>query len=877
MRPLQQDALEGSRIWKVLPKYNAVTQTTVEGAALQNRAMGQNFFTFDQVFGENCPTNRVYTESCQEIVKDACRGVNGSILAYGQTCSGKTFTMQGNGTIADGMTAGNSGGILHLTAQNIFLQIQSQPDRKFVVGVGAIQVYNDEIRDLLAQNAQLRLLADKVPHKIVTVPDSQSLLSTLAQAESSREFASTSMNNRSSRSHTIFRISIESVNTMGSRISNLDLVDLAGSESVGRTGATGDRLKEGGMINKSMLAFSKVIRQLGAPQQQRHICFRDSTLTKLLKPSLSGNVRMVMICCVTPSEKYCGETKSTLQFADQAKLVKTNPQVNAISRAKAMKQTLKRQHDLIINNAERIFGEENAGPNKHSRRLSDGGILLDNSTPKKSKNPTAEPKTALRPSKPAATLETKSISPSSEATMLRHALAAKHRTMQKKDSDHAVLKESMALEIALLKEQVLAAQKERDDARTAAQINLSQEGDQDEHAGLDADGITDDPEDPESLATDEIASLKARVTGLESQVSSIQANVARNPSSSNHHARPPLRERDTNARAWTTTMTQSRKSKPAAAKSSQQQSSKTSRRSHNRSHEGNKKRAKRASKINAAESQRVPMPSIGARVEVWFADDKNYFPGTVTDKHEDGKLLFVEYDDGDTQYVDFEARRYRLIAAVETSKPEGAQKKKQKAAEKTVETEEEQILRYATSSNAHFMACIFPLLEQVGFCHKGGGRYSFDGCDFESEKEVREFLVASGIPKVENLTAEGKEWLTVWAKYAHAKTSDFLDSNPCTDEGIKNLLCEKLELKSVQGDNDDEPLFVGINNEQLNLEAVRIKLRSHGLEGVFPSRQVRRRLSQLSLKDGETLRATLRLWAACCSADLPVYNGTPAE
>jgi len=876
MRPLQQDELEGSRIWKVLPKFHAVTQTTVEGAALQNRAMGQSLFTFDHVFGEDCPTNRVYAESCQKIVEDACRGFNGSIFAYGQTCSGKTFTMQGRGTIADGMTAGNSGGILHLTAQNIFLQIQSQPKSTFVVGVGAIQVYNDEIRDLLAKNAQLRLRADKVPYKVVTVPDSQSLLSTLAQAESSREFASTSMNHRSSRSHTIFRISIESVNDMGSRTSNLDLVDLAGSESVGRTGATGDRLKEGGMINQSLLALSKLVRQLGAHQQQRHTCFRDSALTKLLKPSLSGNARVLMICCATPSEKYCGATKSTLQFAEQAKLVKTNPQVNAISRAKAMKQTLKRQHDLIINNAQQIFGKDNAGPNHHPRRLSDGGILLENSTPKKSKTLTAKPKTGLRPSKPAATLETKSISPSSEATMLRQALAAKNRTLQEKDLEHAALKASMALEIALLKEQLLAAQKERDDARTAAQNNLSQEDGQDEHAGLDADGNT---EGPESLVADEVASLKARITGLERQVSSIQDVVARDPSSSNHRARPsPLRERNTNAREGTTMKSQSRKSKSAAAKSSQQPSSKTSRRSHKRSHEENK-RVKRASKVNAAES--LLMPSIGARVEVWFGDDKKYYGGTVTDKHEDGERLFVKYDDGDTQYVDFKARRYRLIASNETSNPKGVENEKPKATEKPVETEEEQILRYATGSHLQFMACIFPLLKQIGFCHKSGGHYSFAGSDFDTE-QIRKFLVANGIPNVEKLTAQGKEWLTIWAKYAHADNSDFLYSQPCSDETIQNLLCEKLQLQSIQGDNDDEPLFVSVNKKPLgNMEAVRKTLRSHGLEGafpsdseeVFPSRQARRRLSQLSPEDG----ATLRLWAAGCSADLPVYNGTPAE
>ena len=148
------------------------------------------------------------------------------------------------------------------------------------------------------------------------------------------------MNERSSRSHTIFRITLESRDASSSlaegeqstpdgktaaddvapdasvRVSTLNLVDLAGSESVRHTGAIGERQKEGGKINQSLLTLSMVIQSLGqaaSSNQHVHIKYRDSKLTRILQPSLSGNARMAVICCATPSELYLEETRSTLQ------------------------------------------------------------------------------------------------------------------------------------------------------------------------------------------------------------------------------------------------------------------------------------------------------------------------------------------------------------------------------------------------------------------------------------------------------------------------------------------------------------------------------------------------------------------------------------
>lgn len=416
MRPLQSNhEKNAARVWKALPKFTSVTQTTVDGKPLAERILHRNFFTFDQTFGEDASTRTVYDSVVKPIVHSACTaGLNGTVFAYGQTSSGKTFTMQGSGTIAQGSagTADETGGIVHMAAQDVFRhvaaaqQATSKDCRHCTVKASFLEIYNEEVRDLLDDNRPLQIREDPrrgvfVQCQEVVVTDFQSLLQLLFQGEKSRAFASTAMNERSSRSHTIFRITIESrqivsiggveadegdensVATGGNcgggeelddgamRVSTLNLVDLAGSESVRHTGATGDRQKEGGMINQryetyhcqgfeyfnrlrhwishalssavsSLLTLSRVMKSLGTPNQT-HINFRDSKLTRILQPSLSGNARMAVVCCITPSELYLEETRSTLQFAQRAKLVKTNAQVNEVLDDRSIIRRLQRE------------------------------------------------------------------------------------------------------------------------------------------------------------------------------------------------------------------------------------------------------------------------------------------------------------------------------------------------------------------------------------------------------------------------------------------------------------------------------------------------------------------------------------------------------
>ncbi len=196
-----------------------------------------------------------------------------------------------------------------------------------------------------------------------TVGDFETVLKILRTGERQRHTGCTEMNSRSSRSHTIFRLVVESQQMFdksvhaspeevdpSTLVATLNLVDLAGSESVRHTGATGIRQKEGGMINQSLLTLSRVIQTLTQPGNS-HVNYRDSKLTRILQPSLSGNARMAIICCATAAEGFLEETRSTFQFASRAKEIKTRAVVNEVvddkTQIRRMSQelaALKRKH-----------------------------------------------------------------------------------------------------------------------------------------------------------------------------------------------------------------------------------------------------------------------------------------------------------------------------------------------------------------------------------------------------------------------------------------------------------------------------------------------------------------------------------------------------
>lgn len=289
MRPLnakEENTIDAGRVWRVLSKLNSIAQTTPTGKPLPERIRGRNFFTFDKTFGERSTTKEVYTDIAKEITESVVSGINGTIFAYGQTSSGKTYTMQGSGTIEDG-AKNEGGGIVHMAARDVFSHIGKDTERVYVIRVSFVEIYMEEVFDLLVSRENKNVLSIREdPRRGVfvnatenIVTDFESLLRTLFAGEKNRSFASTEMNERSSRSHTIFRVTVESrkksdprdeeeedgedyddleVKSTSSRenedgpvrIATLNLVDLAGSESVRHTGATGERQKEGGLINK---------------------------------------------------------------------------------------------------------------------------------------------------------------------------------------------------------------------------------------------------------------------------------------------------------------------------------------------------------------------------------------------------------------------------------------------------------------------------------------------------------------------------------------------------------------------------------------------------------------------------------------------------
>ncbi|KAK9079210.1 hypothetical protein SSX86_000880 [Deinandra increscens subsp. villosa] len=277
-------------------------------------------YAYDRVFGPTTTTRHVYDIAAHHVVGGAMEGVNGTIFAYGVTSSGKTHTMHGDQ---------RSPGIIPLAVKDVFSIIQETPSREFLLRVSYLEIYNEVVNDLLnpaGQNLRIRedsqgTFVEGVKEEVVLSP--AHALSLIAAGEEHRHVGSTKFNLLSSRSHTIFTLTIESSpcgeNDDGGdvNLSQLNLIDLAGSES-SKAETVGVRRKEGSYINKSLLTLGTVISKL-TDVRAAHIPYRDSKLTRILQSSLSGHGRVSLICTVTPSSSNSEETHNTLKFADHAK------------------------------------------------------------------------------------------------------------------------------------------------------------------------------------------------------------------------------------------------------------------------------------------------------------------------------------------------------------------------------------------------------------------------------------------------------------------------------------------------------------------------------------------------------------------------------
>eukprot|EP00210_Caulerpa_lentillifera_P008327 g7943.t2 len=296
-------------------------------------------YHYDTVFQQDQDNQFVYNTVASDIVSTAMGGINGTIFAYGVTSSGKTHTMMGY----DGEL-----GIVPRTIQHVFELIEQSPGNEYLLRLSMMEIYNEVLNDLFdpkKTNLKVREHKTKGVHvdglTEVELESVEQALNLIETGNANRRVSATLVNNESSRSHTLCRISIEvndkSGSSNGRTLSFLNLIDLAGSESARAAASKGHRV-EGSFINKSLLTLGTVIHKLSeAKGKKNHIPFRDSKLTRLLQSSLSGSgAKMAVICCVTPTSSQAEETHNTLKFASRAKKIEIKTTKNELLDQKSL-------------------------------------------------------------------------------------------------------------------------------------------------------------------------------------------------------------------------------------------------------------------------------------------------------------------------------------------------------------------------------------------------------------------------------------------------------------------------------------------------------------------------------------------------------------
>lgn len=333
-------------------------------------------FTFDTVFPPGCKQVDIYNVVARPLVSCVLQGYNGTIFAYGQTGAGKTFTMEGERTTPE------LRGIIPNSFAHIFGAIaKSVDDVRFLVRVSYLEIYNEEVRDLLGKDQTQHLEVKERPDVGVYVKDLSAFVVNNADdmdrimtiGNKNRSVGSTKMNVNSSRSHAIFTVTIECSDKGPDdkarvRVGKLHLVDLAGSERQSKTGATGQRLKEATKINLSLSTLGNVIQAL-VDAKTPHIPYRNSKLTRLLQDSLGGNSKTVMVANIGPADYNFDETISTLRYSNRAKNIKNNAKVN-----EDPKDALLRQYQKEIDALKRQLEEGGGGGGDDDQEISHPNI-----------------------------------------------------------------------------------------------------------------------------------------------------------------------------------------------------------------------------------------------------------------------------------------------------------------------------------------------------------------------------------------------------------------------------------------------------------------------------------------------------------------------
>ncbi|XP_042509913.1 kinesin-like protein KIN-5D [Macadamia integrifolia] len=362
-RPLSEDEVRVKT-----PVVISCNEHRREVSAVQNIANKQidRTFAFDKVFGPTSQQEDLYDQAVSPIVNEVLEGYNCTIFAYGQTGTGKTYTMEGGGKKAKNGEFPSDAGVIPRAVREIFDILEAQ-NAEYSMKVTFLELYNEEITDLLALEENSKFIDDKSKKPIALMEDGKGgvlvrgleeevvctaseIYKILEKGSAKRRTAETLLNKQSSRSHSIFSITIhiKECTSEGEELikcGKLNLVDLAGAENISRSGAREGRAREAGEINKSLLTLGRVINAL--VEHSGHVPYRDSKLTRLLRDSLGGKTKTCIIATISPSIHCLDETLSTLDYAHRAKNIKNKPEVNQKMMKSAMIKDLYTEIDRL--------------------------------------------------------------------------------------------------------------------------------------------------------------------------------------------------------------------------------------------------------------------------------------------------------------------------------------------------------------------------------------------------------------------------------------------------------------------------------------------------------------------------------------------------
>lgn len=323
---------------------------------ISDRCEESHEFTFDRVFSSETRQSEVFEHSAKPVVEGVLDGYNGTIFAYGQTGSGKTYTMEG--LISDPDLKGIIPRMMDALFESL---VKASESTEFTLRVSFLEIYLERIHDLLdSTKTNLQVKEEKL--RGIYVQDSTQLyvsspsemMGVMLTGSANRSIAATRMNERSSRSHSIFCVNVEQKDSFGNKKSGrLYFVDLAGSESVGKTNVSGQQLKEAQMINKSLSALGNVINAL-TEKGSNFVPYRDSKLTRILQESIGGNSQTSLIITCSMSSYNDKETLGTLRFGQRAKKIQNKPVVNQEKSSKELQKVIEILQSEIKKQAEII-------------------------------------------------------------------------------------------------------------------------------------------------------------------------------------------------------------------------------------------------------------------------------------------------------------------------------------------------------------------------------------------------------------------------------------------------------------------------------------------------------------------------------------------